>query len=193
MSGFELRPLSLGELLDRAFFLYRRNFWLFAGIMAIPACLFVPMRDLYLRNNGIQIPWDRSAPQPHAGAFTFALIFVDWIIYTLSQAATTYAVADAYLGRVATIRESYGKIRGHLWRIIGGSFNVGIRVFGLMFLLVLGAAIAGGGIAGMSKGTTSVVVSGFVIAGLVLVRIRRSPSRFPCVTRSGSPPHCSKT
>ena len=35
MSG-DLRPLSLGELLDRCFFLYRKNFLLFAGIVALP-------------------------------------------------------------------------------------------------------------------------------------------------------------
>jgi hypothetical protein len=52
MSGFELRPLSLGELLDRAFLLYRRNFWLFAGIMVIPMCLMIPVRFFLLRNRG---------------------------------------------------------------------------------------------------------------------------------------------
>ena len=29
---FELRPLSLGEVLDRTFAFYRSRFWLFAGI-----------------------------------------------------------------------------------------------------------------------------------------------------------------
>ncbi|MGC2183081.1 MAG: hypothetical protein WA637_07375, partial [Terriglobales bacterium] len=32
----DLRPLSLGELLDRSFFLYRKNFMLFVGIIALP-------------------------------------------------------------------------------------------------------------------------------------------------------------
>jgi len=33
----DLRPLSLGELLDRAFTLYRRHFWLLVGITAVPS------------------------------------------------------------------------------------------------------------------------------------------------------------
>src|SRR5579875_3627754 len=36
---FELRPLSLGEILDRTFALYRSRFWLFAGISMIAAAV----------------------------------------------------------------------------------------------------------------------------------------------------------
>ena len=39
MSSFDLRPLSLGEILDRTFTLYRGYFWLFIGISAIPRVL----------------------------------------------------------------------------------------------------------------------------------------------------------
>ena len=43
MATAELRPLSLGELLDRTFSYYRSHFWLFVGIMAISTA--VPARD----------------------------------------------------------------------------------------------------------------------------------------------------
>ena len=36
MPELDLRPLSLGEIPDRTFTLYRRNFLLFTGIIAIP-------------------------------------------------------------------------------------------------------------------------------------------------------------
>ena len=36
MGNLELRPLSVGEILDRTFTLYRGNFILFVGISAIP-------------------------------------------------------------------------------------------------------------------------------------------------------------
>jgi hypothetical protein len=32
MTGLDLRPLSLGEILDRTFFVYRRDFLIFVGI-----------------------------------------------------------------------------------------------------------------------------------------------------------------
>ena len=39
MAEWDLRPLSIGEILDRTFTLYRRNFLLFLGITAIPRLL----------------------------------------------------------------------------------------------------------------------------------------------------------
>ena len=36
---FELRPLSLGEVLDRTFAIYRSRFWLFAGIAMTAAAV----------------------------------------------------------------------------------------------------------------------------------------------------------
>ena len=41
MAALDLRPLSLGELLDRTFFLYRRNFLLFFGLAVIPYVVLV--------------------------------------------------------------------------------------------------------------------------------------------------------
>jgi hypothetical protein len=36
MADLDLRPLSLGEMLDRTFSLYRGHFWLFIGINSVP-------------------------------------------------------------------------------------------------------------------------------------------------------------
>jgi hypothetical protein len=143
VSGFELRPLSLGELLDRAFLLYRRNFRLFAGIMVIPSCLFIPMRFLQLRNRDVPFPWNRSSPQPHAVAYTFIYLFAYWIIYAAAEAATTIAVADEYLGRHLTIRAAYGKIRGRFWRAISVTLSVYTRTLLLIFLFAALGAAAG--------------------------------------------------
>jgi len=143
MSSFELRPLSLGELLDRAFLLYRRNFWLFAGITLIPAVLILPMQFFLLRNRGTPFPWNPPSPQSHAEAYGYVFLFVYWFIYAMVQGATTFAVSDAYLGRPSTVREAYGKVRGRFWRVIGVTLGVGIRVFALIFLFVVLAVIMG--------------------------------------------------
>src|SRR2546429_8833007 len=44
MADLDLRPLSLGEILDRTFTLYRKHFLLFAGITAIPQLLVLALR-----------------------------------------------------------------------------------------------------------------------------------------------------
>jgi len=43
MAGLDLRPLTLGEILDRTFSLYRRHFLLFLGITAIPQLLILAL------------------------------------------------------------------------------------------------------------------------------------------------------
>ncbi|PYV11272.1 MAG: hypothetical protein DMG23_04795, partial [Acidobacteria bacterium] len=47
MATPDLRPLSFGELLDRTFSLYRRHFWVFVGIMAIPQLFIVAWAMLW--------------------------------------------------------------------------------------------------------------------------------------------------
>jgi hypothetical protein len=143
VGGFELRPLTLGELLDRAFLLYRRNFWLFAGIMVFPSCLLIPIHFFMLRSRDVPFPWNKSSPQPHALAYAFGYLFVYWIVYAVAEAATTYAAADEYLGRHLTIREAYGRIRGRFWRAIGVTLNVYIRTLVLIFLFPVLAGAAG--------------------------------------------------
>jgi hypothetical protein len=143
----ELRPLSLGELLDRTFALYRSHFWLFVGIMAIPSCISIPMNAFLLAMQGGIVP--RAAPSPRiiGGLFAgyFALFIVFLIAYGIATGASTYAVSDSYLGREATVRGSYGKVRGNIWRIVGLMINVMLRFIGIMILFVLavGAVILG--------------------------------------------------
>jgi hypothetical protein len=136
MSAFELRPLSLGELLDRAFFLYRRNFWLLAGIMAFPASLMIPTRFFLLRIRGVPFPWDRPLPQTHAERYGLVFLFVDSVIYAVGLAATTNAVADIYLGRLSTIRGAYSQLRGRIWRAVRVTFAVWLRT--LVLIIVFG-------------------------------------------------------
>jgi hypothetical protein len=38
-----LRPMNLGEILDRAFEIYRKKFLLFAGIAALPAAVMLTL------------------------------------------------------------------------------------------------------------------------------------------------------
>ncbi len=81
----ELRPLSLGELLDRAFTLYRANFWVFAGIMAFPAALRVPVTFFLLRFNSTLFanPASPVAPSPQA-LFGFAGLYFAFRLFPWS-------------------------------------------------------------------------------------------------------------
>ena len=153
MEPIELRPLSLGELLDRTFRLYRNHFWLFVSIMAIPAAFSIPANVLLLTFQGSIMNSAATAPgkPPNvpspatilgvlAGYFVFAIIF--GIVYWLAVAAASSAVADVYLGRACTVRGSYARIRGRFWRLIGVFFNIALRILGLL-LFVIGILVGG--------------------------------------------------
>ena len=128
MATLDLRPLSLGELLDRAFFLYRRNFLLFVGLAAIPYLVFIAVGlgfVLLAKFAGPASPVSANhmplaAPAIGAiggGIFVFVLIFLS--LYLLSAGATVFAVSEIYTGRQAKIRVVVGLALRRFWSILG--------------------------------------------------------------------------
>ena len=99
MAGYDLRPLSLGEILDRTFSLYRSHFLLFIGIAGIPRLCMLPINWAQAALPGKS--WSTSGL---AGAvWLLAILIVALLVYLLTQAGTVLAVSDIYLGRRASI------------------------------------------------------------------------------------------
>lgn len=147
----QLQPLSFGELLDRVFSYYRRNFLLFFGIMAIPQAVLVAATTLmqafqsrWLGGIKTAVPGRPLHPfanfHPSLIVAAFALMGVSMLFYAIAMGATAYAVSEIHLGRAVTVRAAYRKLAGRFWRIIGLMFNIGFRM-ALAFSLV-GAGIA---------------------------------------------------
>jgi hypothetical protein len=106
-----LRPLTLGEILDRTASIYRKNFWLLAGISAIYAgivlalglCTLVVMyfirrwygADAYL-----------ASLQPLALLLTAVML----ILSAAPMAAVNRVIAWLNLGEKATIRGAYASV-----------------------------------------------------------------------------------
>ncbi|HEX8712288.1 MAG TPA: hypothetical protein VF730_10480, partial [Terracidiphilus sp.] len=114
-----LRPMSLGEILDRTAQLYRSNFVLFAGIFVFYAGCALAMGLLLI---GVR-EWMRAA---HVAAsllwLRLTLLGVEWLILFLAVgaavAATNRAVAWVHLGQPATIRGAYLSILPRLGRYL---------------------------------------------------------------------------
>src|SRR5271170_6770938 len=147
MPDLDLRPLSLGEILDRTFSLYRRNFVLFLGITALPHLLILGMN---LAQTVLITP--PAAGTPHAAArmpnatngfMAFGLlgglvaIVVYLVVYLLAQGGTVYAVSELYLGRKTTIGASLGRMRGQLGNLFGVTFLSGLAMMGGLILLII--------------------------------------------------------
>ncbi len=150
MSTLDLRPLSIGELLDRTFSLYRRHFILFVGISAIPQLLVLALQLVQIVLTPAQVAVARPAASEFQGAspilaaggavgifmLAIAAIVVYLVAYLFSQGGTVYAVSELYLGRTTTIGQSLSRMRGELLSLFGVVFLNGL-VTGLCFLLLV--------------------------------------------------------
>ena len=130
MATLDLRPLSLGELLDRTFFLYRRHFLLFVGIAAIPYSLFffinlaTALFPVIARsaNPGSMRPPEFATAIIGGGLFALVAILVGFVAFLFSVGAAVFAVSEIYMGRQTTIRESLRRVRGKAATILGVLF-----------------------------------------------------------------------
>jgi hypothetical protein len=141
VTSFELRPLALGELLDRAFTLYRRYFTLFVGIMAVPSVISLAFVLFLTAIGGLQ-PIDPNHPPDFEklmpiligmGIGYVVFMFVYWIVYMLALGATTLAVADVYAGRPVTIRTAYARVAGQVGRLFLLTVLALVRVLAPLF------------------------------------------------------------
>ena len=169
--ALDLRPLTLGELLDRSFTLYRRHFWLFVGLMALPS-VFILMLTVgsELVKRMVRGQGQAFAANPAAiaavfigGGLVFLVVFSAYMVaYMVALGATTLAVSEIYAGRTATIAGSYSRMRGQVGRLILVMLLVGLRLMGIfagsILAVTLIAAVAGlviGGRAGSVIGGVS--------------------------------------
>ncbi|HEY4838266.1 MAG TPA: hypothetical protein VIH72_06655, partial [Candidatus Acidoferrales bacterium] len=184
----ELKPLSLSELLDRTFTLYRNRFWLFCGIMVIPEIAIMICSLIVVVGFPIHIlPVAQNAQDPFAFIRTmqdrivpsFLLILAQLFFQAFALGAVTVAVSELYLGRAVSIRGAYRMIRGKIVGLIG----LIILLFLISFVFLVGVFVAVGlvgGIASVALTAISPILSviailllalgGFVLAAWLLMR-----------------------
>jgi len=132
MPNLDLRPLSLGEILDRTFTLYRRHFLLFIGICGIPQLLVLAF-------SLTQIFATASTRVSVSLSLILMLLFVvaSLVAYILSQGGTILAVSELYLGRSASIGAALRKVSGEFAPLLGVIVLNGLAVMGGAILLVI--------------------------------------------------------
>ncbi len=115
-----LRPLTLGEILDRTAELYRTNFLLFAGISSIYAGILLVL-------SLIQIAVQQGALSLHMNTALIVVSIVGLVVLWLAifvagglaVAANTRAVGWVHLGEPASIRAAYRTILPRTRRYLG--------------------------------------------------------------------------
>ncbi len=124
----QLRPLDLGEILDRTAELYRTHFLLFAGISAVFAGAMLAVQFLYLRSllllgyPNMMAHWQWATASV---AVVEALVIL--MLAGLSIAANNRAVAWVYLDKPATIRAAaksvLPRLRTYVWLMTMTAFR----------------------------------------------------------------------
>jgi hypothetical protein len=160
MATYQLRPMSVGEILDGAFVLMRRHFGALFTVAIL--CLGVPTAlDTYL-----QYAFGQMGPlaRPDLAGLSAVLKVIGYLLVT---GAAVRIVSDAYLGRVATAGQALRFAVGKMWGIFlsGVASTIVICVAGAP----AGAAFVFAVIQAMSGGSSAFF--GSALLGLVLLAL----------------------
>lgn len=146
MATVDLRPMSLGEVLDRTFTLYRERFLLFAGIAALPQLLLLLFKFCALLVTRASVT---GTGTPSSGLIGGAILggllglLLVVFAFAITQAATIWAVSELYLGREPSVRDAYLNAKGMILVVIGVSILVGLAtVVGTVLLIIPGIILA---------------------------------------------------
>jgi hypothetical protein len=167
--SIELRPLRLGEILDRMFHLYRERFLLFLGIAGVSTLLELIWSVGQLAfNRGLNKPQPGSVHQLVSSGLTLIAWAVSFGAAALATAATNRAVLAIYEERPTSVAEAYGELRGR-WLTCAWVNILGFFIAWSPLILVGAAAFASVLIAKNAQTLTGAnsVTAAFGIAGIV--------------------------
>ncbi len=157
MTGPDLRPLSLGEILDRTFSLYRNNFILFIGIAGIPHILILAVSVLQLYFYGNDNPF---LPGGHPVTF-FVVMAVALLIMIptglLASGGTVIAVSEVYLGRPVLISDALRRAWNKFGSLLGLTILSSLALLGSALLLIIPAFYVG---CRLAVSTPGIVIEG---------------------------------
>jgi Membrane domain of glycerophosphoryl diester phosphodiesterase len=130
-----LRPLTVGEILDTSFSLYRRHFGALATVALV--CTGVPLvLRLFLQASGgffLNITL----------GLLYALCLV--VLNLVATAATVFIVSESYLGRPLSAREALQRSTPYIGRILVCSLLMTLAVgLGFLLLFIPGVILAVG-------------------------------------------------
>ncbi len=141
-AAYGLQPLSTGEVLDRTFWIYRANFWLFAGLASLSGSFSLILNavqllahHMVLLQHGFRIA--ALEAQISTLVMTVMLLPVEAVVY----AASVLALCEVYLGREITARVALQSTMGLWARYVGIALWQGWSATWLLAIMVLPGAV----------------------------------------------------
>jgi hypothetical protein len=147
--NYEIKPRSLGEILDGTFQLYKNHFGVFASTaltFAVPSLLLWGLVNWFITGelsvdpgfSQERIKGDASALMPFLIGFASIQPFL-FLLQLLQEATLTLIIADAYLGKSPNLGAAFQKCLGLLRPLVGAGILKGLGIFfGLICFVVPG-------------------------------------------------------
>jgi len=167
MSFSQLRPLSIGEVLDGAFTIYRRQFaslFLTALVPQLPLLVLFAVWYGFLSFAGASASAGAepsSAALAGIGVSAIILVPLAMLGYVVTIGAVTFQTARAYTGAPVTTKEALQRGLNRALPLVGAYFVVGFLTFLGFFALIIGAIV--------------VMLGAFAVAPAVVLE-RRGPT-----------------
>ena len=162
----ELRPSSLGEILDRTAQMYRSQFLLYFGIASVSYAAVLVLSLLtdlamytHIHAGAVRRP-DRITVTAGFSIGLFSMLPI-----AVAMAAVVYAVARNYLGHTCTIREAYASIGRRWYRYI--LILLAADTYAMLPIVVLAIVIGAASV--LLPGMARSLVIG--LAGLALITV----------------------
>jgi Membrane domain of glycerophosphoryl diester phosphodiesterase len=141
--NIELRPLRLGEILDRTFQLYRARFTLFLGIAAVSTILELLWSALQLGETSLL---SRNHVGPAQQVITTVTVIAGWAFgfgcAALATAAINRAVLAIYEGKPVGIASAYGAVRGRWLTCVWANILAFFIAWSPVIVVALGAVMS---------------------------------------------------
>ena len=142
MAQLQLRPFSVGEILDAAFTIYKSRF---KQLITITAAVVVPLGIVQALFIASILSNPEEASIESLGSFGLVAI-VGGVVTQVATAALTLAVAGAYLNDNSTWQSVLGSAFARTLTIVGASLLFFLAVTIGFFGLIVGAIIVGAGL-----------------------------------------------
>jgi len=162
----DLRPLSLGEILDRTAQLYRSNFVLFVGIAVFPRAVLLVFQLLRILIThafvGNSLPTNAITIVATCVSVLLSLAFVG-----VGLAAINRAVSAIYLGEPTSIALAYEQVKPHWFRYLSLMFVSVLYAWGpvvLSYVAIFAVIGVNGQKLGVAGGPPNIV--GLMVVGL---------------------------
>lgn len=152
-----LRPLTLGEILDVAFGLYRS--------------LFLPLLVVTLVTSGLPVVLSVYIESAGGALLNLPLYFLNLLLNAvlgaIASAAATFVVSDSYMGRAVSARDAFARATPFISRLIvlGVLMSLVIGI-GLVCLVVPGVIL----FTGLALSTPALVIEGLPSANAAMGR-----------------------